>query len=295
MIRVGTAGWSYPDWEGRVYPRVKPAGFHPLRFLADYLDCVEVNSTFYAQPRPEHARRWAEIVAPHEGFRLVVKLLSEFTHAPEPDDPAAWERAAATFRDGIAPLVRTWRLAAVLVQFPVSFRFGPRQVRRLGRLRELLDGHALVLEVRHASWFEPPALATIRGLEYSLAHIDLPPAWNHPPPGHESTGPLGYLRLHGRNANQWFRRGASRDDRYDYLYGAAELRELAAEARRIESETDEVFVVANNHFAGQALANALELRAVLCGAPVPAPAEVVASFPQLARCTHAIGQGNLFE
>lgn len=295
MIRVGTAGWSYPDWEGRVYPRVKPAGFHPLRFLSDFMDCVEVNSTFYAQPRPEHARRWAEIVAPHADFRLVVKLLSEFTHAPEPGDPEVWRLAASTFRGGIEPLARARRLAGVLVQFPVSFHYGPREVRRLGRLRELLEGVPLVLEVRHASWFEPPALAAVRGLEYSLAHIDLPPAWNHPPPTHPPTGPIGYLRLHGRNARQWFRRGASRDDRYDYLYGGGELRELAAQARRIEQETEDVFVVANNHFAGQALANALELRALLTGGVVPAPAEVVASFPHLARCTRTLGQGSLFE
>ena len=27
MIRVGTAGWKYKDWDGVVYPKPKPRGF----------------------------------------------------------------------------------------------------------------------------------------------------------------------------------------------------------------------------------------------------------------------------
>ena len=52
MIRtyIGTAGWSYEDWKGVVYPEKKEAGFHPLAFLAQYINMVEVNSTFYRPP-----------------------------------------------------------------------------------------------------------------------------------------------------------------------------------------------------------------------------------------------------
>ncbi len=294
MIRVGPAGWSYTDWEGRVYPAHKPPGFHALPYLARFFDGIEVDSTFYAMPRAEHARRWASFVAPHPSFRFWVKLHRDFTHAHGQEEDAALEMHGRTFRDGIEPLVRARRLEALLAQFPVSFLFGKGEVRRLGRLRALFDPLPLVLEVRHASWFTPPAVDTIRGLGYSLAHIDLPAAWNHPPAWHESTGPIGYLRLHGRNSTQWFREGAGRDDRYDYLYGPEELDSIAHRATRIAAEHDTTAVVTNNHFSGQAVANALELLHILRGEPVPAPHEIVESFPRLRASVRIDGQQPLF-
>lgn len=298
LIRVGPAGWSYPDWEGRVYPRHKPPGFHPLRHLAAFVDVIEVNSTFYGVPRAEHAARWTELVADRGSFRFVAKLHQDFTHAPVPEDPAEWERRASAWRAGLEPLLRRKLLAAVLVQFPTSFQQGPSAVQRLGRLRHLLEGLPLVLEVRHTSWFEPPARDEVAGLGYSLAHVDLPPAWNHPPERHPPTGPVGYLRLHGRNAASWFRRDAGRDQRYDYLYGPPEVGELARKARSIAAETDETYVVTNNHFEGQAVANAVELRWLLNDRrPVPAPAELVAAFPHLESLVEArpTGSRGLFD
>ncbi len=296
MIRVGPAGWSYPDWEGRVYPAHKPHGFHALAHLARYFDGIEIDSTFYAPPRREHAERWARLVEPHPRFRFWVKLHRDFTHLPEPGaaDDAVWEEKAAGFRAGIEPLVRTKRLSALLLQFPVSFLHGKSEVRRLGRIGSLFDGLPLVLEVRHESWFTPPALASVRGLGLSLAYVDLPAAWNHPPAWHEPTGPSGYLRLHGRNSAQWFRAGAERDDRYDYLYSVHELEDLARKAERIAGVHDETAVVTNNHFSGQAVANALELRHLLRGEPVPAPPEIVESFPRLRASVRIDGQQPLF-
>lgn len=295
MIRVGPAGWSYPDWEGRVYPAIQPAGFHPLSFLAHYFDTVEVNSSFYALPRPEHAERWARLVADRPEFRFQVKLNREFTHASAtPAESERWGTLAAEFRRGIEPLAKARRLGALLAQFPAGFHFGPEEVRRLGRLRALFPEHALVLEVRHASWFAPPALDVVRGLGYSLAYIDLPPAWNHPPDWHPPTGPVGYLRLHGRNSAQWFRREADRDDRYDYLYARPEVESIARRAERIAGEHAETSVVTNNHFEGKAVANALEILAELRTAPVPAPVEIVDAYPHLRPRVRIEGQQQLF-
>jgi uncharacterized protein YecE (DUF72 family) len=277
-----------------VYPLHRPPGFHPLRFLAPYVDCIEINSSFYALPRREHAENWARIVADRPAFRFVAKLHRSFTHEPEPDDPAKWEEAARAFLEGIAPLERARKLACILVQFPVGFTFGATEVRRLGRLHALLAPRALVLEVRHHTWFTPPALDTVRGLSYSLAWIDLPSAWNHPPEWHTPTGSLGYLRLHGRNASTWFARDSTRDARYDYLYARDELGPLVEKARRIEALTGETYVITNNHFEGKAVANALEITALLRGGPVPAPAEIVHSFPELASSVRIEGQGELF-
>jgi uncharacterized protein YecE (DUF72 family) len=293
VIRVGPAGWSYPDWEGRVYPAVKPTGFDALSFLTRFFDCVEVNSTFYAMPHPQHAERWVHVTRAHAAFRFVVKLHRSFTHEPEPTSDA-WTAAAHAFNVGIEPLQRTKRLSSVLVQFPISFLYGKAEVRRLGRLRALFPHVPLVLEVRHQSWFSLPALDTIRGLSYSLAHTDQPAAWNHPPDWHASTGPIGYLRLHGRNDATWFRKDAGRDEKYDYLYSRDELAGLVAKVHRLAAEHGEVTVVTNNHFAGQAVANAIELLALIRGEPVLAPTDLVEAYPRLKSIVRADGQQKLF-
>jgi len=293
VIRVGTAGWSYADWDGTVYPRSKPHGFHPLPLLARTFDCVEINSTFYAQPNQANSVRWAQLVAEKTSFRFLVKLNRDFTHRSASTD---WPDKAREFLVGIEPLQRARRLSAILVQFPVSFLFGKQEVRRLGEIHALFRAVPLVLEVRHESWFTQPALDTIRGLGYSLAHIDLPRAWNHPPINHPSAGPLGYLRLHGRNSAAWFRSGAGRNEQYDYLYSPEELDQLTQKARRLEAEHDEVYVVTNNHFAGKAFANGVEMLYQLHGRAVPTPREVVETYPHLAPMTvpYREGQQELF-
>ncbi len=297
MIRLGPAGWSYPDWEGRVYPEHKPPGFHPLALLAKSFDCIEINSTFYALPRAEHAQRWLELVREHPRFRFVAKLHRDFTHigTREAEERGALlEAHAREYTAGLEPLVRAKRLSALLVQFPISFLFGKDEVRRLGRLHAFFPGVPLVLEVRHNSWFTPPARDTLRGLSYSLAYIDLPPAWNHPPEWHEPTGPLGYLRLHGRNSEHWFREESGRDQRYDYLYEPAELEGVARRARRISGTHEDTYVITNNHFGGKAVANAIELAFLLSGEKQHAPEELVQSFPRLAAVVRDEGQGRLF-
>ena len=172
MIRVGPAGWSYPDWEGRVYPAHKPHGFHALSYLARTFDTIEINSSFYAMPRAEHAERWIALVADHPRFRFQAKLNRDFTHLPEPgaDDPRdAWEAKAQEFQAGIAPLVRAKRLTSLLVQFPVTFLHGKSEVRRLGRLRALFPDVPLVLDLTEA-WRADPREAA------ALAHDTVDPA-----------------------------------------------------------------------------------------------------------------------
>lgn len=296
MIRVGAAGWSYRDWEGIVYPARKPRSFHGLEYLARFTDCMEVNSSFYAMPRAEHAANWVhrtERESEQAAFHFTAKLHQGFTHGPSLG-PLELELAARTFLDGVAPLQTSGRLAALLAQFPVSFTRTQTNERRLAELCATFSSWPLSFELRHRSWFEKSALSFLRERGVSLLHIDLPQASDHPPHSFEATGPIGYLRLHGRNSANWFTKGVGRDDRYDYLYGPQELDDLQATAIQLEREHDEVYVVSNNHFEGQAVANAIELRARLSGTQVPAPAELVTRYPRLRECTRPSGQQNLF-
>lgn len=292
-LRVGTAGWSYADWEGPVYPRPRPRGtaFHPLEFLASYFDCVELNSSFYAQPDPVHASRWAGLVHDRPRFRFLAKLLQAFTHG-EPLDAASFERERAAYLRGLEPLGE--RLAAVLVQFPHSFRDSGAARARLARIAESIDLAPLVLEVRHTSWFTQEATAWLARTGYCRAAIDLPHAADHPPADAATVGPIGYLRLHGRNADTWFDGRAGRDQRYDYLYDRDEIDGLVQRARRIAGESDETYVVTNNHFSGKAVANAFDIVHGLSGEDLDMPAQLVERFPHLADFAKPASQGTLF-
>jgi uncharacterized protein YecE (DUF72 family) len=291
VIFVGPAGWSYPDWEGVVYPRRKPRGFHPLRYLAPFVDCVEVNSTFYALPQAKNAERWVAEVRELPAFRFLAKIHRCFTHDTWTDDRIDDARA---YVEGTQPLRESGKLFALLAQFPVSFRRTPEGFDRLRRIRDLFPADRLVVELRHRTWFEPDAVESLRPLDVSLAHIDLPASKVHPPEDHDVLGPIGYLRLHGRNGAAWFAKDSGRDARYDYLYDRAELAGIVARARLLAGRRDEVYLVTNNHYGGKGMANAIEIRSMLAGEPVAAPEPLLDAFPSLRPLTVPTGQLPLF-
>jgi uncharacterized protein YecE (DUF72 family) len=70
-LYVGTSGWSYPSWKPDFYPPdAKPANF--LRFYAERLLTVELNTTGYRLPAEQQFERWAEATPP--GFQFAPKL-----------------------------------------------------------------------------------------------------------------------------------------------------------------------------------------------------------------------------
>jgi len=296
MLRVGPAGWSYPDWEGVVYPRKKPRGFHPLRALARWFDCVEINSSFYGTPSARSAEHWAELVADRPRFRFTAKLQQLFTHERLPTAASELDAAVGAFHAGLAPLADARKLAALLVQFPASFRRSAEAGARLRFIAEHFGGVPLVLELRDRSWFEPEPLAEVRALGYTLCALDLPAGADRPAEDALATrgAPLAYLRLHGRNARAWFDPRAGRDQKYDHLYAPEELAEVAGLARRLAAGADETFVITNNHFSGKAVANALELLAELGDSPVLGPVELLTAYPRLRARVRADGQDTLF-
>jgi uncharacterized protein YecE (DUF72 family) len=299
MIRVGPAGWSYPDWEGIVYPRKKPKGFHPLKHLARYFDCLEINSSFYGTPSARNAARWAELVADRPRFRFTAKLQQVFTHEPLPQDERELHALTRAFHDGLQPLADAKKLAALLVQFPHSFQRSPAGEARLEWIAQAFGGFPLVLELRQRTWFAPEPLAKLRALGYTLCGIDLPHEADRPGEDElvgerRAPRPLAYLRLHGRNSRAWFDPRAGRDQKYDYFYAPDEVREIVNTTKRLAEGADETFVITNNHFSGKAVANALEILAALSGREVLGPVELLDSFPSLRGRVRADGQDSLF-
>lgn len=275
-VRVGPAGWSYRDWAGVVYPPRPGRGFDPLAYLARYVATIEINSTFYRPARPQVAETWAARVADRPDFRFTAKLWRRFTHER---DPAPTRAEVAQARAAFDVLRDADRLGAVLVQFPWSFR--PTE-ENLAWLEEVLDRFAdlpLVVEVRHRDWLaaEPWALLAERGV--GVANIDQPALGGNLGPTARAIGPVAYVRIHGRNAADWWRPDAGMA-RYDYFYTPAELRPWAARVRALAAmpTVREVYVVTNNHPRGQGMANALMLASLLEGRRVPAPPPLLAAF-----------------
>jgi uncharacterized protein YecE (DUF72 family) len=126
-------------------------------------------------------------------------------------------------------------------------------------------------------------LEWLRARAISFCNFDQPPARSAIEPGDRVTGPIGYFRLHGRNADAWFSKTASRDEKYDYLYSQPELEQFVPLLERIIERTRETYVVANNHFLGKGAVNALELKARMEGTPLDVPPALLEAYPRLGR------------
>lgn len=279
LIRFGPAGWSYKDWEGPVYPQEKPRGFDALAFVARYFDTIEINSTFY-RPAPDRmAKSWARRVEKNPRFKFTAKLWQRFTH--ERDEPWGPDDVDAV-KAGLDPLAETDRLGALLIQFPWSFKNSDESREWLADAAEAFREYRRVVEVRHASWNDPEFYRWLGEEGIGFVNIDQPLFKRSMRPSATATSAVGYVRLHGRNYEDWFREGAGRDARYDYLYSEEELRPWADRIRALaESDPiEEVYVIANNHARGQAPANAIMLAAMLRGEKQPAPAPLIEAYSE---------------
>ncbi|HWE23123.1 MAG TPA: DUF72 domain-containing protein [Myxococcales bacterium] len=247
-----------------MYPKPKPKKFDPLRFLAAFFDTVEINSTFYRPAATSSARAWVERVKENERFRFTAKLYKRFTHERE---EAFSREEVDEVRAGFDPIAAAGRLGAVLLQFPWSFRNEEKNREWLRDVANAFGAYPLVLEVRHVSWNEPEFYAELAERGIGFVNVDQPLFRNSIRPSARATSSVGYVRVHGRNYRDWFRKTAGRDERYDYLYTAKELEPWAQRTRELANEpgVTDVYVVNNNHFRGQAVANAAMLKSQVTG------------------------------
>ncbi len=288
-IRVGTAGWSYKDWDGILYPpEVTRKKIHPVEYLARFFDVIEINTSFYGHIRPEIGRLWcrkAKTVNPN--FIFTAKLHRSFTHSPlavmEPTSAASIrpnDRDEQMAREGLESLAAEGMLGALLIQFPVSFKNTSLNREYLEQLLRQFIEYPRVVEVRHESWNQPGTLEHFLHHNVGFCNIDQPQLGQSLRPTEHVTSSLGYVRLHGRNYEQWFDTD-SRDDRYNYLYKPAELEKWKEKIETIAKKALSTFVIANNHYQAKAPVNALELRHLLEGKKVRAPEALVKHYPEL--------------
>jgi uncharacterized protein YecE (DUF72 family) len=185
-------------------------------------------------------------------------------------------------REGMDELAGAGKLGAVLLQFPWSFKNEDDERLYLTKLLERFREYPVALEVRHSSWNNPQIYEWLEELGVGICNVDQPLFAKSIKPAAIATSQIGYVRLHGRNYQDWFREKAPRDDRYNYLYSLEELEPWIERIKDIAAKTKESYVITNNHFRGQAVVNALEIKATLTEERVPAPAPLFAKYPQLA-------------
>ena len=307
-LRIGTSGWNYPagkgTWNGLFYPATRSkkagtAGFDELRFYAEHFNTVEVNSTFYGQPRADVTAAWAARTPP--GFEFSLKLYQKFTH-PKMFREAALKAAPGSegtlldllaqvtrsdiddFRAGIEPLASAGKLGAILAQFPASFKDSAASRDYLSQLLRLFGEYSVAVELRHRSWSDAvgETLALLNGFNAAWVQIDEPKfhfsiRQNYLP---NVTG-FYYMRLHGRNVAQWWRHDKS-EDRYNYLYSGDELKEFAETAGAAKELVKKSYLYTNNHFAAKSVVNTVMLKAQL-GEPIEGeyPPELVERYPEI--------------
>jgi len=277
-LYLGPAGWDYADWQGVIYPPGLK-GADRLTFLAALFTAVEINVTFYRPIAPDYARRWLAAVADAPDFKFTAKVWQLFTHGRRL--PAT---EVAQFREGMTPLLIGGKLGVLLAQFPYSFHNTEENRGYLLKLKEALPDFPLAVEVRHRSWQQRAVREFLTDAGLDFCNIDQPMVSYPMGATRWVTGRRGYLRCHGRHKEAWFEFGEDRQARYDYLYSPEELEDLAARARELMSKAAETYIIFNNHPAGQAVANALELAHILDPSRrVMSPPGLITAFPRLAK------------
>ena len=307
-LRIGTSGWSYPagrgTWTGVFYP-APPGGSGPapsgrrtrggavdeLAYYAERFNTVEINSSFYGVPTPEVARSWARRTP--AGFEFAAKLWQKFTH------PAMFARAARQavterpevtqadvdeVRRAFDPLASAGKLGPLLAQFPPSFHASDAAVDYLAWLVEAFAGFQIAVELRHRSWSDDPGrtLGILNRHAAAWAQIDEPKFRSSirqdllP-----NVTSFYYLRLHGRNAAQWWEHGTT-EDRYNYLYSIEELEPFAGAATLARRLVKKLYLYMNNHFEAKSVANAVMLKHRL-GEPIAGtyPETFLEKYPDL--------------
>jgi uncharacterized protein YecE (DUF72 family) len=278
-IRIGPAGWSYKDWIGIAYPKKKPPHFHEATFLANYFDTIELNVTFYRPVLARTAKDWIERIAHNPNFVFTAKLWQEFTHNRHlsAENEGLCRPAMETLRDG-------GKLGALLAQFPWSFRNTKEAIAYLDKVIGRFQDFPLVIEVRHSSWDKPEFYSWLEERNVGFCNIDQPIIGRSLRPGEKTTSPVGYVRLHGRNYNEWFRErpdGELSDQRYNYLYSNEELEPWLERIRKLEGKASAIYTILNNHPDAKALVNAFQIIHGLTGKKLDVPEDMVERYPVL--------------
>jgi uncharacterized protein YecE (DUF72 family) len=251
---IGTSGFSFKDWVGPVYPPDLPKEDW-LRFYAQEFSTCELNFSYYRIPNAWTLERIADKVP--QGFLFSIKAYKGITHEREEPEPQIEEFTAA-----LSPLREQGKFATVLAQFPHSFHNTTENRAYLYRIREGFGDLPVVVEFRGRDWITPEIFDWLKKIDYGFCNVDQPQFKRLVPPTDVVTGPVAYVRFHGRNYDKWWHHDEAWE-RYNYDYSEEELAEWTPKIERMDEEAPLTLVYMNNHWQGQAVTSARRMRRLL--------------------------------
>ncbi len=263
MIKIGTSGYSFPDWKGPVYPpALKSSEFLPYYERELGFDTVELNFTYYRLPNRRTTEAMIKKVS--DGFSFVVRSHREMTHEIWSDEKRTQlvdnSEVFTQFTEGLKPMSERNKLACILLQFPVFFYPKSANEEYIVRCRDRMGEVPVVVEFRNRAWISDRTFQFLKDNRLGFCVVDEPPLPRLVPYKPTATSDTAYFRFHGRNMN-WFR--ATREERYNYLYSEAELKEFVPDIQEMEKARYTTLVFFNNCHAGAAARNALMMKRFL--------------------------------
>lgn len=290
QFMVGTASWTDPTLvkSDLFYPPGATTAAERLSFYAGHFPTVEVDSSYYTLLSEDVARLWVDRTPPK--FIFNVKAFAWLTqHAAEANrlpaviksalpaelksssriknPPAeALSLAFQMFWSALRPLREAEKMGLVLFQLPPYLVCRPKNFDYLAALPERLPGARIAVEFRHASWTESPhrrdeTLHFLRKHGLVYVSVDAPPK-SGLAPMLGTTAADAYIRFHGRNGENWFKRNLSAAERFKYLYAERELAEWAGRLKQL-SGVQRAFAIFNNCYSNFGIMNATTMREML--------------------------------
>jgi len=291
-ILVGTCSWADKTLvDSGWYPPQAKTPEERLLYYAEQFSIVEVDSAYYGLPSERNAGLWVERTP--ADFVFDVKSYALFTHHPTavrslPKDVrealphALQEKRNVYYRDtppevrdelwrrfvgALLPLDSAGKLGTVLFQFPPWFLPGRQNRDYILEAKARLGQYACAVEFRNNLWLSDNQERTLTFLSangISYVCVDEPQGFRSSlPPMVAATAPVSLVRMHGRNAEMWEKKGIGAAERFDYLYREGELAEWVPRVRRLAQEAREVHVLLNNCHRDYAVRNARRLASLL--------------------------------
>jgi uncharacterized protein YecE (DUF72 family) len=288
---VGTASWTDPSLvkSDLFYPPSLKTAEQRLRFYAEQFKTVEVDASYYTIVAERTAQLWAERGPPDfvfnlKAFALLTHHAAETARLPASikdlltaeekaaprlrrPSPPVRELAFQMFGSSLEPLRRAGKLGMVVFQFPPYFTCGEVNFKYIAGLKDWLPRSPIAVEFRHPSWIVEGArreetMNFLRGHGLCYVSVDVPELPSLAPSFLEATGPEAYIRFHGRNRENWFKKGIPVAERYQYLYSERELADWAGRLKQLRG-VRRAYVIFNNCYRNFGIMNATTMRHML--------------------------------
>jgi len=293
MIHVGSCSWTEKSLiqSGEFYPKGVRTAESRLQFYSSQFDTVEVDSTYYALPTKSYAYLWAQRTP--DKFVFHVKVYGALTgHAidprtlppdirselPEKDkaekyiyvkEPGLLRVIANSFIEALHPLMSAGKLGVLIFQFPPWFIYKSENLDTILKFKGMIGRNLMAVEFRHGSWYAPDARENVFHFlrKNQIIHIvaDEPQFGTQAtvPFVPQTTGDIAYYRLHGRNRENWLKKGVETSLRYAYLYSDEELKEFIPHIQTSAKLSKVAYVMFNNCHGGFAMRNAEKMKALI--------------------------------